>query len=118
MGYLIAYLLLTLAIDLLRELFNPTPAEDNATAVRRRLWSDSEFDCYSRNFSANMLHSNKFPQYNRFIFLAGEIKTCSWANWVQGFALICLGRERSINLSQKWGYCKAAAYNQPSAQLP
>ncbi|MDR2551004.1 MAG: hypothetical protein LBD10_12475 [Desulfobulbus sp.] len=54
MGYLIAYLLLTLTIDLLRELFNPAPAENNVAAVRRCLWSDSEFDCYSRNFSTNM----------------------------------------------------------------
>lgn len=39
MGYLIAYLLLALAIDLLRELVNPTDDGSNAAAIRRRLWS-------------------------------------------------------------------------------
>lgn len=51
MGYLIAYLLLALAIDLLRELVNPTPCEDNPAAVRRRLWSDTDFDCCTKVFA-------------------------------------------------------------------
>lgn len=50
MGYLIAYLLLALAIDLLRELFNPTDGS-NAAAIRRRLWSDTTFDCCSKGFA-------------------------------------------------------------------
>jgi hypothetical protein len=50
MGYLIAYLLLALAIDLLRELVNPTSCENNAAAVHRRLWSDTNFDCCSKVF--------------------------------------------------------------------
>ena len=49
MGYLITYLLLALAIDLLRELLTPDIASRNA-AVRRRLWSESEFDCCSNVF--------------------------------------------------------------------
>lgn len=51
MGYLIAYLLLALAVDLLRELVNPTPCENNAAAVRRRLWSDTDFDCRTKVFA-------------------------------------------------------------------
>lgn len=50
MGYLIAYLLLALAIDLLRELFNPTD-RSNAAAISRRLWSDTTFDCCSKGFA-------------------------------------------------------------------
>lgn len=51
MGYLIAYLLLALAIDLLRELVNPTDDGSNAAAIRRRLWSDTTFDCCSKGFT-------------------------------------------------------------------
>jgi hypothetical protein len=50
MGYLIAYLLLALAIDLIRELINPPTDGSNAAAIRRRLWSDTDFDCRSRVF--------------------------------------------------------------------
>jgi len=50
MGYLIAYLLLALAIDLLRELVTPTDGS-NAAAIRRRLWSDTTFDCCSKGFA-------------------------------------------------------------------
>lgn len=51
MGYLIAYLLLALAIDLLRELINPPTDGSNAAAIRRRLWSDTTFDCCSKGFT-------------------------------------------------------------------
>jgi hypothetical protein len=51
MGYLIAYLLLALAIDLLRELVNPPTDGSNAAAIRRRLWSDTDFDCCSKGFA-------------------------------------------------------------------
>ena len=50
MGYLITYLLLALAFDLIRELLNPD-AHNRKTAVRRRLWSDTEFDCCSNVFA-------------------------------------------------------------------
>ena len=50
MGYLIAYLLLALAIDLLSELLNPDDRRRPLT-VRRRLWSDTDFDCCSRVFA-------------------------------------------------------------------
>ena len=51
MGYLIAYLLLALAFDLLRELLTPDISSRNS-AVRRRLWSESEFDCCSNVYAA------------------------------------------------------------------
>jgi len=51
MGYLVAYLLLALTIDLIRELFNPQGDGRNAAAIRRRLWSDTDFDCRSEVFS-------------------------------------------------------------------
>jgi hypothetical protein len=50
MGYLITYLLLALAFDLIRELLNPDVPSRKA-AVRRRLWSDTEFDCCSNVFA-------------------------------------------------------------------
>ncbi|MCL2791108.1 MAG: hypothetical protein FWD79_10750 [Desulfobulbus sp.] len=55
MGHLLGYLLLILAINLLREGIKPSPCDGNTTTVRRRLWSDSKFDCYSTTFSVNML---------------------------------------------------------------
>ena len=76
MGYLIAYLLLALVFDLLRELVNPAPCDDNATAVRRCLWSESEFDCYSKIFSPNTFRLNSFPKHNRLSFLVRKIKSC------------------------------------------
>lgn len=51
MGYLIAYLLLALVFDLLRELVNPEGDYRNADAIHRRLWSDTHFDCRTRVFS-------------------------------------------------------------------
>jgi len=51
MGYIIAYLLLALVIDLIRELINPEGDNRNATAIHRRLWSDTLFDCRTKVFS-------------------------------------------------------------------
>jgi|GEM_PF-3200676 len=51
MGYLIAYLLLALAIDLIREIFNPQGDHRNSVAIHRRLWSDTIFDCRTKVFS-------------------------------------------------------------------
>jgi len=61
MGYLIAYLLLALAIDLIRELFNPQGAGRNAAAIRRRLWSERDFDCCSRVFGEEESASRRQP---------------------------------------------------------
>lgn len=49
MECLLAYLLLALAVDLIRELI---AGEDggNVSAIHRRLWSDTHFDCSSRAF--------------------------------------------------------------------
>jgi len=63
MGYLIAYLLLALAIDLIRELFNPQGAGRNAAAIRRRLWSESDFDCCSRVFGEEESAPRRQPAY-------------------------------------------------------
>ncbi len=63
MGYLIAYLLLALAIDLLRERLNPDERRRPLT-VRRRLWSDTDFDCCSRVYAveaAVRAHSRPKP---------------------------------------------------------
>jgi len=51
MGYLIAYLLFALAIDLLLELVAPKRPRLPTIAIHRRLWNDSLFDCRSRGFS-------------------------------------------------------------------
>lgn len=71
MGYLIAYLLLALVFDLLRELVNPEGDHRNADAIHRRLWSDTHFDCRTRVFSVwgntvrqparNTLRQNRGP---------------------------------------------------------
>jgi hypothetical protein len=51
MGYIIAYLLLALVIDLIRELVNPEGDHRNTVAIHRRLWSDTLFDCRTKVFS-------------------------------------------------------------------
>jgi len=51
MGYIIAYLLLALVIDLIRELINPEGDARNPVAIHRRLWSDTLFDCRTKVFS-------------------------------------------------------------------
>jgi len=51
MGYIIAYLLLALVIDLIRELINPEGDARNSVAIHRRLWSDTHFDCRTKVFS-------------------------------------------------------------------
>ena len=48
MGYLIAYLLLAVVVDLLLELVDPEGTRKNYIWINRRLWSDSLFDCGSR----------------------------------------------------------------------
>lgn len=51
LAYLIVYFLLALALDLLRELFDPQGVNRRYGAIRRRLWNDSAFDCRSLVFS-------------------------------------------------------------------
>ena len=51
MGYVIAYLLLALVIDLVREIINPESDKRNSVAIHRRLWSDTHFDCRTKVFS-------------------------------------------------------------------
>ncbi len=53
MGYLIAYLLFALAVDLLLEIVNPQRPQLPSIAIHRRLWNDTLFDCRSRGFSTN-----------------------------------------------------------------
>lgn len=55
MGYLIAYFLLVLAVDLVCKARQPA-ALNKTVVVRRRLWNDSNFDCYSINSSSGELH--------------------------------------------------------------
>lgn len=53
LAYLIVYLLLALAFDLLRELFDPHGVNRRYGAIRRRLWSDTAYDCRSMVFSVD-----------------------------------------------------------------
>ena len=50
MGYIIAYLLFAVAIDLLLELVDPERHRHATIAIHRRLWNDSLFDCRSRGY--------------------------------------------------------------------
>ncbi|MGE4559829.1 MAG: hypothetical protein AB7E77_06500 [Desulfobulbus sp.] len=54
LAYLIVYLLLALAFDLLRELFDPHGVNRRYGAIRRRLWSDTAYDCRSMVFSVDV----------------------------------------------------------------
>ena len=51
MGYVIAYLLLTVVVDLLLELVEPADRRPTSIAIHRRLWNENGFDCCSRMFS-------------------------------------------------------------------
>ena len=56
MGYIIAYLLLTVVVDLLLEMVGlkaPRTSRHTSIAIHRRLWSDTLFDCRSRIVSAD-----------------------------------------------------------------
>lgn len=50
MGYIIAYLLFAVAVDLLLELVGPERHGNTTIAIHRRLWNDSLFDCRSRGY--------------------------------------------------------------------
>ena len=52
-AYLLVYLLLALAFDLLRELFDPHGINRRYGAIRRRLWNETAFDCRSLVFSVD-----------------------------------------------------------------
>ncbi len=50
MGYVIAYLLFAVVVDLLLELVDPEKHRHTTIAIHRRLWNDSLFDCRSRGY--------------------------------------------------------------------
>jgi len=80
MGYLIAYLLLALVIDLIRELLTPDTPGSNAAAIRRRLWSDTDFDCCSRVFG--MEGSTFFKQSLRKPNVRPSKPRQGWRPWL------------------------------------
>jgi len=53
MGYIIAYLLLAVVVDLVCETINPKGPSHTTIAIHRRLWNDSLFDCRSRGYSTD-----------------------------------------------------------------
>lgn len=53
MGYLIAYLLFAVVVDLLLELVHPKRRSSATIAIHRRLWNDSLFDCRSRGYATD-----------------------------------------------------------------
>lgn len=55
LAYLVVYLLLAVFFDLLRELLDPDDINRRYGAIRRRLWSDTAFDCRSLVFSADLV---------------------------------------------------------------
>jgi hypothetical protein len=98
MGYIIAYLLLALVIDLIRELINPEGDNRNSVAIRRRLWSDSLFDCRTKVFSVK---GNAVRQLVRKQPIQGQVgwkdsKTCFTRAYTRasGFFLTVPGRRR------------------------
>jgi hypothetical protein len=62
MGYLIAYLLFALVVDLLLELVNPKRRSPATIATHRRLWNDSLFDCRSQEYATDAPTSRRFPR--------------------------------------------------------
>ncbi len=48
MGYIVAYLLLAVVVDLLLEIVDLEATRKNSLWINRRLWSDTLFDCGSR----------------------------------------------------------------------
>jgi hypothetical protein len=83
MGYIIAYLLLALVIDLIREIINPEGDHRNAAAIRRRLWSDTDFDCRSKVFS---VEGNTVRQPTRNTQSQSK---CPWRKRRPWFAWVC-----------------------------
>jgi len=53
MGYIIAYLLFAVVVDLLLELVDPERPRPTSIAIHRRLWNDSLFDCRSRGYATD-----------------------------------------------------------------
>jgi len=52
MGYIIAYLLFSVVVDLLLELVAREDAKGDYAWINRRLWSDTLFDCGTRGVSS------------------------------------------------------------------
>lgn len=69
MGYIIAYLLFAVAVDLLLELVAPKSSRPPSIASHRRLWNDSLFDCRSRVFSMDG------GTFRRSCSLSGPVET-------------------------------------------
>jgi len=69
MGHLLGYLLLILAINLLCALIKPASCGGATTTVRRRLWSDSMFDCYS---TTNLVSLRPYLDENEFVKRSGS----------------------------------------------
>jgi|GEM_PF-2991492 hypothetical protein len=69
MGYLITYLLLLLAGGLMCKLVSSADSNSNVVTVRRRLWSDSMYDCYSKKNSSGTLCLHRVPQQRRHAVL-------------------------------------------------
>ena len=59
MGYLIAYLLFAVVVDLLLELVDPERHRHTTIAIHRRLWNDSLFDCRSRGYLTNAVMTRR-----------------------------------------------------------
>ena len=54
MGYIIAYLLFAVVVDLLLEIVGLKGPRQGSHVIHRRLWSDTLFDCRSSVFSADV----------------------------------------------------------------
>ena len=54
MGFLIAYLLFAVVIDLMLEAMGLKAPRQTSVAIHRRLWSDTLFDCRSKVFSVGV----------------------------------------------------------------
>jgi len=66
MGYIIAYLLLAVVVDLLIEMVHMDGNKDDYIWINRRLWSDTMFDCVSNVATAIISlprQSNHMKQY-------------------------------------------------------
>lgn len=66
MGFIIAYLLLAVVVDLLVEMVHREGGDDDYIWKNRRLWSDTMFDCVSNVATAIISlprQSNQIKQY-------------------------------------------------------
>jgi hypothetical protein len=59
MGYIIAYLLFAVVVDLLLEVLDSERHRHTTIAIHRRLWNDSLFDCRSRGYLTDSLMTRR-----------------------------------------------------------